>query len=169
MATDTMAPSAVGAPTMSASALLHRLIATSNSVAPTVARLGLGLVMFAHGAQKALGWFGGPGFSGTIRMFHGLGIPAPLAVLDILAEFLGAIALVAGLFTRLAATGIAVVMVVAIATVHARYGFFMNWTGTQKGQGFEYHLLALAMAVSLMVAGGGRASIDGWLDRRYKR
>ncbi|MDB4969883.1 MAG: hypothetical protein JWN44_5572 [Myxococcales bacterium] len=146
-----------------------RLIATTHSAAPTVSRLGLGGVMFAHGAQKVLGLWGGFGFSGTMGFMTKLGIPAPLAVLAILAEFLGSIGLITGLLTRVAAAGIAAVMIAAIVLVHAPFGFFMNWNGHQKAEGFEYHLLALTLCFALMIAGGGRASIDRWLERRRTR
>src|SRR5437773_551609 len=126
--------------------MFRKLIATDDNPATLILRLVLGVVFFAHGAQKLLGWFGGPGFSGTMGMFTGyLHIPAPLAFLAIAAEFFGGLGLILGFLTRIAAFGIAVNMLVAIATVHHSYGFFMNWTGTQKGEGFEYHLLVLAM------------------------
>ena len=131
-----------------------------STVVPLVLRLALAAVIFPHGAQKALGWFGGPGFKGTLEFFRKSGIPAPLAVLAIAAEFLGPLGLAAGLFTRLAAFGIASVMIVAIALVHRQHGFFMNWYGTQAGHGFEYHLLALGLAVALIVGGAGAWSLD---------
>jgi putative oxidoreductase len=150
--------------------LAWRLVDTTRSVAPTVARLGLGCVMFAHGAQKVLGLWGGYGFSGTMGFFTSkLGIPAPLAALAIIAEFFGSIALLFGFLTRVAAAGIGVVMLVAMAMVHSHVGFFMNWNGNQKGEGFEYHLLALTLCLVLLVAGGGSASIDRWLTERRRR
>jgi len=108
-----------------------------------------------------LGWFGGPGFSGTMGFFTGvMHIPATLAFLAIAAEFFGGLGLILGFLTRIAAFGIAVNMLVAITTVHSAFGFSMNWNGTQKGEGFEYHLLVLAMTVFLMIRGGGAFSID---------
>lgn len=146
---------------------LQRLLSTTDSVAPTVARLTLGLVMFPHGAQKALGWFGGYGYSGTMGFFTGtMHIPAVFAFLAIAAEFAGSLALIAGFFSRVAALGIAGVMAVAIATTHLTNGFFMNWTGAQKGEGFEYHLLALGLAAIVLVWGGGKGSVDGRLARK---
>jgi putative oxidoreductase len=148
---------------------LRRLIDTRADIGATIARVGLGLVMFPHGAQKALGWFGGHGFSATLGFFTTkLGVPAPLAVLAILAESLGALALIAGVGTRAAALGIAVVMLVAIGMVHLPVGFFMNWAGTQAGEGFEYHLLALALAAIVIIKGGGTASIDRLLAKRFR-
>jgi putative oxidoreductase len=126
------------------------------------------VVFFPHGAQMALGWFGGYGFSGTMGFFTGtLHIPALFAFLAIAAQFAGAIALILGLFTRVAALGIAVNMLVAVAMVHAQYGWFMNWFGNQKGEGFEYHLLAIGIAIVLIIRGGGKwaanTAIENWL------
>ena len=108
-----------------------------------------------------LGWFGGFGFSGTMGFLTGnMHIPAPLAFLAIAAEFFGGLGLILGFLTRIAAFGIAVNMLVAIATVHAPFGFFMNWSGAQKGEGFEYHLLVLALTAFLMIRGAGAFSVD---------
>lgn len=132
----------------------------SNAGLPPL-RLGLGVVFFAHGAQKMLGWFGGYGFSATMGLFTGmLHIPAPLAFLAIAAEFFGGLGLILGLLTRIAAFGIGVNMLVAIVMVHGAFGFFMNWSGAQKGEGIEYHLLVLAMAVFLTIRGAGALSVD---------
>ena len=141
--------------------MFKKLINTDSSSAATILRLVLGVVFFVHGAQKMLGWFGGYGFHGTMGFFTGaLHIPAPLAVLAIFAEFFGGLGLIAGLLTRVAAFGIAVNMLVAIFMVHAANGFFMNWSGTQKGEGYEYHLLALAIAAYLVIRGAGAFSVD---------
>jgi len=145
----------------------HYLTKTSDSFAPFIARLTLGLVMFPHGAQKALGWFGGYGFSGTMNFFtQQMHIPAPLAFLAIAAEFAGSLGLIFGVLSRVAAFGIASNMVVAILTVHAANGFFMNWFQNQKGEGFEYHLLAIGLALIVMVYGAGKASIDTVIAKR---
>ena len=141
--------------------MIRKLFATDDNTATAILRLVLGVVFFAHGAQKMLGWFGGFGFSGTMGFFTGtMHIPAPLAFLAIAAEFFGGLGLILGFLTRIAAFGIAVNMVVAIGTVHSAFGFFMNWSGTQKGEGFEYHLLVLAITVFLMIRGAGAFSID---------
>jgi putative oxidoreductase len=143
---------------------LQLLCRTNNSFAPLLARLALGLVMFPHGAQKMLGWFGGYGFSGTMNFFtQQMHVPAPLAFLAIMAEFAGSIGLVVGCFARVAALGIATNMVVAIITVHQANGFFMNWYGSQKGEGFEYHLLAIGLALIVIIHGAGVASIDSFI------
>ncbi|HEX3747446.1 MAG TPA: DoxX family protein [Bryobacteraceae bacterium] len=141
--------------------MLRKLTATANQGSITILRLVLGVVFFAHGTQKALGWFGGPGFAGTMNFFTGSQhIPAPFAVLAIAAEFLGGIGLLLGLLTRIAAFGIFVNMMVAVFTVHLHFGFFANWFGTQKGEGIEFHLLVLAITSFLMLAGGGALSVD---------
>lgn len=141
--------------------MLRKLTITENTNAITVLRLVLGVLFFAHGAQKMLGWFGGHGFAGTMGFFTGvMHIPAPFAFLAIAAEFFGGIGLLLGLLTRIAAFGIATTMLVAIFKVHAQFGLFANWSGTQKGEGFEYHLLVLAITACLMIKGGGAFSVD---------
>lgn len=144
--------------------MLTRLLATDASAIRLVQRIVLGLVILPHGLQKTVGLFGGYGFTGTMGFLTGtVGLPWAIAVLVVLAESLGAAALVAGLFSRVTAFGIAAVMIGAVVTSHLSNGFFMNWTGGQAGEGFEYHLLALALALPIVVAGGGAASVDGWL------
>ena len=141
--------------------MARRLFATDDGTATAILRLVLRVVFFAHGAQKMLGWFGGPGFSGSIGFFTGyLNIPAPFAFLAIAAEFFGGPGLILGVLTRVAAFGIGVNMVVATATVHSAFGFFMNWTGSQKGEGYEYHLLVLAITAFLVIRGAGAFSVD---------
>lgn len=140
---------------------MKALFKTNDEFAPLILRLLLGVVMFPHGAQKALGWFGGHGFAGTMHHFtENMHIPALLAFLVILAEFGGSLALLAGLFSRVAAFGIGAVMLAAALMVHWQFGFFMNWFGQQKGEGIEYHLLALAVALAVMITGGGKWSLD---------
>ena len=150
----------------SATGLFARVLTTDSSLAPLALRLTLALVMFPHGAQKALGWFGGYGWTGTMGFLTGtVGLPSPVAALVILLEFLGPIALLAGLGTRAVALGFVGIMLGAITTVHAEHGFFMNWFGGQKGEGYEYHLLVIGAAVGLLLAGGGRWSLDGKLAK----
>ena len=140
--------------------MLQKLTQTSNDYVLTVMRLILGIVFFAHGAQKMLGWFGGAGFSGTMGMFAQAGMPAALAFLVIFTEFFGSLSMLLGLLSRLAGVGITALMLGAIAMVHIKFGFFMNWFGNQKGEGFEYHLLAIALALAIAVRGAGALSID---------
>jgi putative oxidoreductase len=140
-------------------------MATSNDVALTTLRVVLGVVFFAHGAQKMLGWFGGYGFHGTMGFFTHMGMPAPVALLIICTEFFGGLGLLLGLLTRIAAIGVFGLMVGAIFMVHLQNGFFMNWMGTQKGEGFEYHLLVLAIAAALLLRGAGAFSLDRSLSK----
>jgi putative oxidoreductase len=148
---------------------LRRLVTTTDAIWPLVLRVTLGGVILPHALQKTLGSFGGFGLSKTIQWFTlQLHLPVPLAALVIFLEQTCSLALVLGLFTRAAAVAIGAVMVGAVWTVHLRYGFFMNWSGTQAGEGFEFHLLALAIVVALIVGGGGRGSLDRVLSRRKR-
>jgi putative oxidoreductase len=147
-------------------ARLAAFVSTNESLLPTLLRLSLGGVIFAHGLQKVFGWFGGYGISGTMGFFASVGIPNVLGALVIVSDFLGSLALMAGLLTRFSAAGAFAVMLGAVWLVHAPYGFFMNWGGAPHGEGYEFHLLAMAMATSLVVSGGGRASLDAWLGRK---
>ena len=144
---------------------MKKLMSTNNDVALTILRLVLGVVYFAHGAQKMLGWFGGYGFHGTMGFFTHMGMPAPVAFLVICTEFFGGLGLIVGLLTRIAALGIGVEMIGAIFMVHLPNGFFMNWAGNQKGEGFEYHLLAIAVCAALLLRGAGAFSVDRALSK----
>lgn len=145
--------------------MLKRLMSTSGDVSLTTLRVVLGVVFLAHGCQKMLGWFGGYGFHGTMGFFTHMGMPAPVAFLIICTEFFGGLGLIVGLLTRIAALGIDGLMIGAIFMVHLQNGFFMNWFGTQKGEGFEYHLLAIAMAAALLMRGAGAFSLDRALSK----
>ena len=135
-----------------------------------ILRLTLALVMFPHGAQKLLGWYGGFGFDGTMGFFtQKMGLPWLIAFLVIIGESVGSFALVAGLLTRFTAASMAVIMLGAITMVHLPYGFFMNWSGKQQGEGYEYHLLVIGIAAALLVTGAGRWSIDGEIAKRIGR
>ena len=147
--------------------MFKKLLATSDDYTLTFMRLILGVVFFAHGAQKVLGWYGGFGFSGTMGFFTTqMHIPAPLAFLAICAEFFGGLGLIFGFLTRIAAFGIVMNMIVAVLMVHIHVGFFANWYGNQKGEGFEYHLLALAVAIPIMIRGAGALSVDHALSSK---
>lgn len=146
----------------------QRILRTNNSLPLGLVRLALGVVMFPHGAQKMLGWWGGAGFTATMAGFeHRFG--APLAFLAICAEFFGGLGLILGFLSRIAAFGVLCNMAVAIATSNYRFGFFINWSGRQKGEGFEYHILAIAMALAVIIGGGGAFSIDGLLSGEWRR
>ena len=132
-----------------------------------VLRLALGVVIFPHGAQKLLGWYGGYGFKGTMGYFtQTQHIPYIFGLLAIIAEFFGALAVIAGFLTPIAAFGIGVTMLVAAYTVHRPNGFFMNWFGNQVGEGYEYFILAIGAAVALTLIGGGEWSLDHVLFSR---
>lgn len=151
--------------------MLQRLFDTEDAFGPTLARVALGVVMFPHGAQHLLGWFGGYGFAGTLGWMTGtLGIPAPLAALAIVTEFVAPILLVFGLVGRVAALGIVGVMLGALLT-HVESGFFMNWFGTlPPGQeGFEFHIIAAGMAGSLALSGSGAWSLDRLIRAKTPR
>ena len=145
--------------------MFKKLISTSNDVALTILRLVLGVVFFAHGAQKLLGWFGGYGFTATVGAFTHMGMPAPIVYLIIATEFFGGLGLIFGFLTRIPALGIACLMVGAIFIVHLPNGFFMNWANNQKGEGIEYHLMAIAMAAVLLLRGAGSFSVDRALSQ----
>jgi putative oxidoreductase len=147
--------------------LALRLLATDGT-APVVARVALSAVLFPHGAQHVLGWFGGHGFSGTLAWMTGtLGFPAPLAALGIAAELVAPIALFFGIGGRVAGALLFSLMAFAAST-HLENGFFMNWFGSAPAgqEGFEYHLLAMALAVVVVIAGSGRFSVDRRLAAR---
>jgi putative oxidoreductase len=150
--------------------MLRRLVQTEDDAGMLIVRLALGIVMFPHGAQKLLGWFGGNGYAGTMQFFTGqLGLPAAVAFLVIAAESFGALALILGFLGRVGAFGILCVMLGAIFTVHLQNGFFMNWYGNQQGEGFEYHLLAIAMALAVLIKGSGALSVDRSLSDKSSR
>jgi putative oxidoreductase len=138
------------------------LFATSASWSLLIVRLFLGVIFFAHGAQKLFGWFGGPGLKGTIGYFRSsLNVPPALTVLAALTECFGGVAVFVGVLTRLAALGLIVVMLIAIAKVHWPHGFFLNFSlQPGKGHGLEYNFALIGMALALLVGGGGALSID---------
>jgi putative oxidoreductase len=141
--------------------MLAWIVGTDGDWVTTIVRIVLGVIFFAHGAQMALGWFGGPGLQSTVRTFReNLRIPAPLALLSVAAEFLGGLGLIVGLLSRIAAFGIAIVMSVALLVVHRKFGFFMNWFGEKQGHGIEYHVLVLALALTVIIKGAGAFSLD---------
>ena len=143
-----------------------KLFATPFDWTLTFLRIIVGGVMLAHGAQKMLGWFGGPGYAASMGMFGQMGIPAPLALLVVCTEFFGSLILILGFLGRIAALGIAIEMIVAVALVHLRFGFFMNWSGMQAGEGFEYHILLVALTVPILIRGAGAWSVDRWIAER---
>lgn len=148
---------------------MKRLIQTNEDSATMILRLMLGIILFPHGAQKMLGWFGGYGFSGTLNFFTSTaGLPWIIGLLVILIEFVGAIFLITGFAVRLASLLIIADMVGIIFKAHIQNGFFMNWFGNQAGEGYEYHLLMIGMAAALLINGAGRYSVDYALYQRKK-
>jgi putative oxidoreductase len=145
---------------------MKQFFKTAPSLTLLVQRVALGAVILPHGLQKAFGWFAGYGFDGTMGFFQTLGVPAPLGFLVIASDLIGSAALLAGFATRFAAFGASATMLGAILLWHLPNGFFMNWGGTQAGEGFEFHLLALGLSMPLMFLGGGAYSVDRWLARR---
>jgi putative oxidoreductase len=140
--------------------MVKEFLKTDKSAAQFLIRVALGVVIFPHGAQKVLGLFGGPGFMKTIQAFSEMGFP-PWSVVALMAiESLGAILLILGFLTRLWALGLMIFMSICMFMVHVQYGFFMNWLGQQKGEGFEFHILALGICLALIVRGGGTLSLD---------
>jgi putative oxidoreductase len=139
------------------------LLQTESAWTPTIARLALGAVILPHGLQKLFGWFGGYGFSNTMAWFtETIHVPWILGFAAIVVETLGALALLTGAFTRVAALGVGAVFLTAVALVHARHGFFMNWFGNQGGEGVEYFILGMALVAIVVIRGGGAASLDRW-------
>jgi len=147
--------------------LIKKIFSTEDAIGLSIARITLAVVFIPHGAQKLLGLFGGHGFSGTMNFFTSSGMPVLVAFLVIMAESLGALALLFGFIGRFMALGIFMVMNGAIFMVHLKNGFFMNWMGTQKGEGFEFHLLALGLALIVMLKGSGKFSIDRLISKKF--
>lgn len=148
---------------------MRQLFQTDDSWTGLVLRLTLGLVMFPHGAQKLLGWYGGFGFTGTMRIFtETMHLPWIVALLVIVGEFFGGLGLIAGLATRFTAASFMVIMLGAITTLHLQNGFFMNWLGKQQGEGYEYHLLVIGIGLALLVTGAGMWSVDKVIAERMR-
>ena len=146
--------------------MLRKIVNTNNDFLLTILRLVLGVIFLCHGGQKVLGWFGGTTFGDSMKMFtQGMHIPVVFAFLAIMAEFAGGIGLIVGFLGRIAAFGIICNMIVAIYMFHYQAGLFMNWSGKQQGEGYEYHLLAIAVGLAILVKGSGALSVDRALTR----
>ena len=140
--------------------MLRAIMETSDDRIPMLGRLALGIVILPHGAQNLFAWFGGPGIDGALGLYTSLGIPAFLGWMAIVVQFFGGIALIVGFLGRVAAFAIALMLLAAVVTIHWSVGFFMNWNGTLKGEGFEFHILAVTLAVIVIIRGSGALSID---------
>jgi len=147
---------------------MRQLLQTDDGWTGLVLRLTLGLVMYPHGAQKLLGWYGGFGFEGMMGFFtQQMGMPWLVAFLVIIGESFGSVALLAGLLTRFTAASFGIIMLGAISMVHLPHGFFMNWSGKQQGEGYEYHLLVIGIAIALLITGAGRWSADRMITKTF--
>ena len=147
--------------------MLKALFRTDGSRGTIFLRLALGIVMFPHGAQKVLGLFGGPGYEKTIEIFTTkMHFPVYAVILLMITEFVGSLCVIAGLFTRICALAIGTAMAICAYMGHLQNGFFMNWFGNQKGEGFEFHILVVGIALALVVRGGGAFSVDRTLVRK---
>ncbi|MEO5783286.1 MAG: DoxX family protein [Ginsengibacter sp.] len=141
----------------------NKIFSTNNDWTGLVSRLTIGLIMFPHGAQKVLGWFGGYGFNGTMAYFTsstGYHLPWIITSLVIMIEFFGAISLIAGFASRLWAIAMIIIFIGMIFSGHSGNGFFMNWFGNQKGEGYEYHLLVIGLSLATIINGSGKYSVD---------
>lgn len=146
---------------------MNKILQTNENTAAVIIRIVLGAIIFPHGAQKLLGWFGGYGFDGTMGFLTGTaGLPWIIAFLVIILEFFGALALIFGFATRVVAIGFIALFAGIIFTSHGSNGFFMNWSGQQPGEGFEYHLLVIGMALALLISGAGKWSVDYALQKK---
>ncbi|HEV7329456.1 MAG TPA: DoxX family protein [Flavisolibacter sp.] len=145
------------------------VFSTTGNYAPLALRLLLSFVLFPHGAQKLFGWFGGFGFEGSMAYFtQDVGLPWIIGFAVIMIEFFGPLFLVLGLGTRLWSLGILAIMTGVIVTTFNDY-FFMNWFGSQKAEGYEFFLLAIGMALSLIISGGGKFSLDAFISRNNSK
>ena len=149
--------------------MFKAFVKTDGSSIQLLLRLALAVVIFPHGAQKALGWFSGPGLEKTIEAFSGMGFPIWATVALMVTELIGSVLLAVGYLTRLWAFAIGTAITICMFLHHVEHGFFMNWFGQQKGEGFEYHILVVAIAVALLIGGGGAMSIDRKLGFRRGR
>ncbi|MCE3227363.1 MAG: hypothetical protein K0S32_1914 [Bacteroidetes bacterium] len=138
--------------------------------APVLVRLSIAIVMWPHGAQLLLGWFGGYGFKGTmVFLQEESGLPWIAAFLVIMIQFFGSLFILVGLFTRLCAYAMFIIVIGMIFNGHTEHGFFMNWFGSQKGEGYEFHLLLLGLCISLILTGGGKISLDSIIRKKNKK
>lgn len=148
----------------------NKILYTEAGWVPLIMRVLLSIVLWAHGAQKLMGWFGGYGFTNTMKYFTDtVGIPWILGFLVILLEFFGPLFLLSGWLTRIWALFMSLLFIAIPLSVHVQNGFFMNWFGNKPGEGYEFFLLALAISISLVITGGGRGSIDyAWSSKTRK-
>jgi putative oxidoreductase len=149
-------------------AFIQQLTTTQSATSPFILRLIFAIVLWPHGAQLLLGLFGGPGYANSMAMFGMFGLPSIVSFLVIFLQFFGSLFILLGLFTRLATAATIILFIGMIVKAHLSFGFFMDWTGTLQGEGFEYHILAIGILVSLTITGAGKYSIDGWISKQRK-
>ena len=139
----------------------NKIFKTNNDWTGVITRLTIGLILFPHGAQKMLGMFGGYGFTGTMGFFTDtMNLPSIIGFLVIIIEFIGALSLIAGFASRIWSALTIILFLGIIFTSHLHNGFFMNWFGNQKGEGYEYHLLIVGLAIATLINGSGKYSVD---------
>ncbi|WP_421806733.1 DoxX family protein [Flagellimonas sp.] len=149
--------------------LVKTLLATHPNIGFSIARVTLGLVIFPHGAQKFLGLFGGNGYKETMDFFTTqMGLPSFVAFSIIMIEFFGSTSLIFGFLSRFWAVSLAGMFMGIIYTTQLEHGFFMNWFGNQAGEGYEYSLLVIGFALTIMVNGSGKWSIDKLISKKQK-
>lgn len=150
--------------------MINRMLYTESNWGGLIARLTLGIVLFPHGAQKMLGWFGGYGFNGTMDAFTSqMGLPWIVAFAVILIEFIGSISLILGFASRLWALAFAGLFAGIIYTNHLEHGFFMNWFGNQAGEGYEYALLIIGIALAVLINGSGKYALDSQIVKTLNK
>lgn len=148
--------------------ILKTITHTHDHISGILLRLTLGLVILPHGLQLLLGWFDGYGFNGSMQYFTGVaGLPWIVSFLVIMLQSVGAVLLLAGAGVRLLAISYIIMFIGMIVTAHADYGFFMNWNGNQKGEGYEYHLLVIGLASLLLINGAGKLSFDYFASKSW--
>jgi len=144
---------------------IQKITDSNSSYAGLILRLTIGVVLFPHGAQLLLGWFGGPGYANSMSMFGAFGLSWLVAFLVIAIQFFGSLMILLGLFTRLISAITIILFLGMIFKAHINVGFFMNWAGTLKGEGYEYHLLAIGLLLVLTVYGAGKFSLDKLISK----
>lgn len=146
--------------------MLNKIFQTTDNWEGLILRVTLGSVLFAHGAQKLFGWFGGPGFEASMAyLIDDTGLPWIIAFLTILLESIGSLLLILGLGTRIMAISFALLGIGIVLTTHLQYGFYMNWYGDKAGEGYEYFLLWIGIALALVFTGSGRYALDSLILR----
>ena len=150
--------------------MIKKILNTKSNWGALVARLTLGIVLFPHGAQKMLGWFGGYGFTATLDAFtQQMGLPWLVAFVVICIEFFGSIFLILGFASRLWSLAIGGLFIGIIFTTHLEHGFFMNWYGNQAGEGYEYALLMVGIAGAVLMNGSGKYALDTQLIKHLPK